>query len=116
MTGPAISRAPISAACDGRSPLLDMAVDVFDDDDRVVDDKADRQHHRQQGQQIEAEPERRHDHPGADQRQRDRHDRDQHRPEAAEEQEDHHDDDAHAPEPSAGFTSLIEAWMNLVES
>ena len=55
MTGPAISRAPISAACAGAAALLDMAVDVFDDDDRIVDDEPDRQHHRQQGQQVEAE-------------------------------------------------------------
>ena len=68
MTGPAISRAPISAACAGVQTLLDMAIDVFDNDDRIVDDKSDRQHHRQQGQQIKAETEGRHDHAGADQR------------------------------------------------
>ena len=27
--------------------LLDMTIDVLDDDDRVVDDKPDREHHRQ---------------------------------------------------------------------
>ena len=61
------------------SALLDVAVDVFDDDDRIVDDEPDRQHHRQQRQQVQAEPQSRHDDPGADQRQRDRHDRDHHR-------------------------------------
>ena len=40
---------------DRRLALLDMAVDVLDHDDRVVDDQADGQHHGQQGQQIEAE-------------------------------------------------------------
>ena len=75
------------------APLLDVAVDVFDDDDRIVDDEPDRQHHRQQGQQVEAEAHRRHQGAGADQRQRDRDDRDHHRAQAAEEQEDHDDDD-----------------------
>ncbi len=74
--------------------LLDVAVDVFDDHDRVVDDEPDRQHHRQQGQQVEAEAQGRHQGPGADQRQRDRDDRDHHRAQAAEEQKDHDDDDA----------------------
>ncbi len=39
-------------------PLLDVAVDVLDHDDGIVDDQPDRQHHRQQRQQIEAEAER----------------------------------------------------------
>ena len=78
-----------------REALLDVAIDVLENDDRVVDDQAYRQHHREQGQQVQAEAERRHDNPGADQRQRDCHDRNQHRTQAAEEQENHpdHNDD-----------------------
>ena len=35
-----ISPAPLSAASSGGSPLLDVARDVLDHDDRVVDDEA----------------------------------------------------------------------------
>jgi hypothetical protein len=37
MTGPTISRAH-DRGLDGRQPLLDMAVDVFDHHDGIVDD------------------------------------------------------------------------------
>ena len=35
-----------------------MAIDILDDDDGIVDDQADRQNHGKQGEQIEAEPRR----------------------------------------------------------
>ena len=44
----AISLEPFSAASNGFMPLLDMARDVLEHDDRVVDDEADRQRDREQ--------------------------------------------------------------------
>ena len=76
----------------GREALAQIALDVLDHDDRVVDDDADRQHQPEQRQIVEAEAQRRHDGEGADQRDRDRHDRDDRRAPGLQEQ-DHHDDD-----------------------
>ena len=45
-----------------------VALDVFDDDDGVIDDQADGQHEGEDRQEIEAEAEREHDDPRADQR------------------------------------------------
>ena len=73
--------------------LLDVAVDVLDHDDGVVDDEADGQHQRQQRQQVDGIAERQQREHHADQRQRNGDDRDQRRAQVAEEQEDHHDDD-----------------------
>ena len=78
-----------------RLAFLDMPVDVLHHDDGVVHHQADGQDHRQQGQQVDAEPEQAHDRRRADQRQRDGHQRDQHAAQRAEEQEDHHGDDHH---------------------
>ena len=36
--------------------LLDQPLDVLDDDDRVVDEEADCQHHSKQGESVDAEP------------------------------------------------------------
>ena len=41
-----------------RHALRDVALDVLDDDDRVVDHDADRQHQAEQGQRVEREAER----------------------------------------------------------
>ena len=57
--------------------LLHVPVDVLDDDDGVVDDEADRQHQREQRQQIDRVAEHQHHEEGADQRQRHRDQRDQ---------------------------------------
>ena len=92
MTGTEISRAPTRAASRAE-PFLDMAVDVLDDDDGVVDDEADGEHEGQQRQQVERVAERQQREHHADQRQRDRHDGDERRAQAAEEQEDDDDDD-----------------------
>ena len=73
--------------------VLEVAVDVLDDDDRVVDNKSDREHQREQRQQVHGIAEHQHDEEAADQRQRDRDRRDQHRARRAEEQEDHDGDD-----------------------
>ena len=50
--------------------FVQMPVDVFHDDDGVVDDKADGQNQRQQRQEIDGKAERQHDRERADQRQR----------------------------------------------
>ncbi len=47
--------APLSAASNGAHPLLDVAHDVLDHDDRIVDDKADRDRQRHQRDVVEAE-------------------------------------------------------------
>ena len=59
------------AASRGASPVGDIALDVLDDDDGVVDHDADRQHQAEQRQIVEREAERRHQEEGADQRHRD---------------------------------------------
>ena len=76
-----------------RASLADVALDVLDHDDRVVDDQTDRQHDRQQGQQIQREAEDLHQEHAADQRHRDRDHRHQGGAERAQEQEDHHHHD-----------------------
>ena len=62
-----------------RPPLADVALDVLDDDDGVVDHQADRQDDRQQRQQVQREAERLHQEHAADQRHRDRDHRHQRR-------------------------------------
>ena len=53
MTGPAISRAPISAAWIGVLALLDVAEHIFHDHDGVIDHEADGEHHGQQRKEID---------------------------------------------------------------
>ena len=77
-----------------RFALLDMAVDVLHHHDGVVDHEPDRQHHRQQRQQVDAEAHHQHQAADADQRQRNGDDRNDHRAERGQEQEDHDDHDA----------------------
>ena len=59
-----------------REAAGDVALDVLDHDDGVVDDDADRQHQAEQGEVVERIPQRRHDRASADQRDRNRQDRD----------------------------------------
>src|SRR5690606_41364263 len=68
--------------------FLDMAVDVLDHDDGVVDDEADGEHHRQKRQQVDRIAEDEQHEADADQRQRDGDDRHHHRAEGAEEEQD----------------------------
>ena len=68
-----------------------MALDVFDHHDRVVDHDADREHKAEQGQIVDGKAERGHGGEGADQRHRNRDDRNDRRPPAL--QEHQHDDD-----------------------
>ena len=62
---------PLSAACSGDSPFFDIARDVFDHHDRVVDHEAGRDRQRHQRQVVEAVAEQVHHAEGADERQRD---------------------------------------------
>ncbi len=68
-----------------------MAVDVLEHDDGVVDDEADGEHEREQGQRVDGEIERVHQPEGADQGHRDGDERDQRGAERAQEQEDDQD-------------------------
>ena len=65
---------------------------VLDDDDGIVDDKANRDRQRHQRQIIEAVAELVEHTKGADQRQRHGDGRDNRRPKIPQEQKDHHDD------------------------
>ena len=47
---------------------VDVPFHILDDDDRVIDHQSDREHDRQNGQQVETESERHHDGARADQR------------------------------------------------
>ena len=53
-----------------RQPVGDIALDVLDDDDGVVDHDADRQHQPEQRQVVEREAECRHEEERADERHR----------------------------------------------
>ena len=54
MIGPLTSSIALYVASRGDRPLLDVALDVLDHDDRVVDDDADRQHQAEQRQRVDA--------------------------------------------------------------
>jgi hypothetical protein len=70
--------------------LFDVAGDVFEHHDGVVDDEADRDRQRHQRQIVEAVAHDPHQRAGTEQRQRHRDARDDRRPQAAQEDEDHH--------------------------
>ena len=84
---------PISAASTGCLAILDVAVDVLQHDDGVVDDEADRQHQREQRQRVDGEAEHVHQREGADQRHRDGDERDERGAEGAQEEEDDQHDE-----------------------
>ena len=75
-----------------RHPLFDVFRDALDDDDRVVDDDADRQDQREQSRQVDRVAERRHAGEGADDRDRNRRRRHQGRAQILQK---HQDDDQH---------------------
>ena len=75
-----------------RHALLDIARDAFDDDDRVVDDDADRQHDGEQRREIDRKAKRRHRSEGADDRHRNGRRRNEHRAPILQENEN---DDQH---------------------
>ena len=80
------------AASRGRQALLEIALDILDDDDRVIDDDADRQHQPEHRQSIERIAEGGEHGEGADQRDRNGDDRDDRRAPALQEDEDDQND------------------------
>ena len=96
----AISAEPTSfmlliAASRGASPVGDIAFDVLDDDDGIVDDDADRQHQPEQRQVVEREAECRHEEERADERHRNGDERNDRRAPGLQEDDhnqDHEDD------------------------
>src|SRR5215472_7654990 len=70
-----------------------IALDVFDHDDRVVDDDTDRQHEAEQGQVVQRYPKYSEDRKGADQRNRDCNAGDDRRAPALQKQEYHPDNE-----------------------
>ncbi len=74
--------------------MLEMALDVLDHHDRVVDDDADREHQAEQRQIVDRESKRRHHGKRADQRNRNGDDGNDGRPPALQEHQ-HHDHDQH---------------------
>jgi hypothetical protein len=89
--------ADLSGALDRRlaraHPLLDMAIDVLQHDDGVVDDEADRDGEAHQREIVDAEAEHVHHRESADQGERHGDAGNDRRPEIAQEEEDHHDDE-----------------------
>ena len=96
MIGPVISVIAflVASAGDSCGFFLHHALDVLDHDDGVVDDDADRQHHREQRYGVGGIAHRQQHREGADQADRHRDRGDDRGAEAAEEQE-HHDHDQH---------------------
>ena len=78
---------------DARHALFEIARDVLEHDDRVVDDEAGRDRQRHQRQVVEAEAEQIHDAERADDRGRHRDARDRRGAHAAQEGEDHQNDE-----------------------
>ena len=71
ISAPPTSSMVLCAASLGDMPCVQVALDVLDHDDGVVDHDADRQHQAEQRQRVEREADRRHHREGADQRHRD---------------------------------------------
>ena len=83
---------PLSAAASGIFAHLDVARDVLDHHDGIVDDEAGRDGERHQGEIVKAVSQQVHDAEGAHQRQWDRYAGNDGGGEAAQEEEDHHHD------------------------
>ena len=89
------SLAPFSAASSGDMPVLDVAGDVLQHDDGIVDHEAGGDRQRHQRQIVEAVADQVHRGEGADQRHRYRHDRNQRGAQVPQEGEDHEDHQQH---------------------
>ena len=83
-----------------------LRVDGLDDDDRVVDDDADRKDEREERDQVDRDPERLHEEERADERHWNRQDRDQGRAPVAQEDED---DERHQHE---GLAQRVEDLLD----
>ena len=77
------------------------ALDVLDDDDRVVDDDADREHHAEQRQLVDREAEQAHAEERAEQRDRDHQRRDERRAEVLQEDQHHEEHEDRSPRPAS---------------
>ena len=96
-----------------RQPVGDIALDVLDDDDGVVDDDADRQHQAEQRQVVQREAERRHDGERADERHRHGDQRNDRRAPVLQEQEHDEDDQDDRLDAASATTSLIDSLDEL---
>ena len=85
----------LCAASRGRHALAQIALDVLDDDDGIVDDDADGQHEAEQRKRVERDAHRRHDREGPDQRHGNGDDRDDRGAPSLQEQDDDHDHEQH---------------------
>ena len=72
-----------------RQAFAHVPLNIFNNNNRVVYHKSDREHDREQRQQVQRETENLHQEQRADERDRNRHDRYDHGAERSEEQEDH---------------------------
>ena len=72
-----------------RTPLFDLRLDRLDHDDRVINHQPDRKNQPQQRERVDREADGRKEHEGADQRDRNRQDRNQGRAPVLQKDEDH---------------------------
>ncbi len=95
-----------------RHAVLEVALDVLDHHDGVVDHDADGQHQAEQGQGVEGEASRQHHREGADQRDRDGQDRDDRRAPALQEDDDH---DGHQHQGlEQGLVDLVDRLLDVL--
>ena len=106
----------IDGGGNGGDAFLEMAADILDDDDGVVDDEADGEHERQQGEQIDRIAERQENNESADQRQRNGDGRNERRAHRAEEQEHDDRDDGQRLDQAAAPPRRSPHSTNSVES
>ena len=95
MTGPDTSSIALQRRVPRAHPFFDVMLHRLDDDDRIVDDQADREHEAEERQRVDREAEQREDGERADQRHRHGEHRDQRRAPVLQEQEDDDDDEHH---------------------
>ena len=107
-TGPETSSIALQGGVARRHALLDVMLDSFDDDDRVVDHQADRQNESEERQRVDREAEEREQHECSDQRHRHGQQRDQGGPEALEEEE--HDEDHQRDRLEERLDDLFDAF------
>ena len=101
----------------GRQPGGDIALDVLDHHDGIVDHDADREHQAEQRQVVERESECSHEEEGADQRDRDRHDGNDRGPPRLQEQDDdqHHQDSGLPDRLDDGIDRLLDELGRIVD-
>ena len=90
-----------------RQAVLDVMLDRFDDDDRVVDDETDREHEAEERERVDAKAEQREEHERADERHGHGAERDQGRAPALQKDED--DDDHEHERLDERLDDLVDA-------